>query len=37
MEDFIISKDSVLDKLQNLKIDKSLSYENIHSIILYIL
>ena len=35
MEDFIISKDMVLNKLQNLKINKSPGYDNIHPIILY--
>ena len=35
MEDFIIPKDMVLNKLQNLKINKSPSYDNIHTRILY--
>ena len=35
MEDFIISKDAVLNKLQNLKINKSPGYNNILSRILY--
>ena len=35
MEEFNVSKDTVLLKLNNLKIDKSPGYDNIHPRILY--
>ena len=35
MEDFIISKEMVLNKFENLKINKSPGYNNIHPRILY--